>query len=130
MVVASLIVEIKTFISIQRRLTEALLDKYPECRNYLLLFNLPKCGEVILNGVHWNYKKHGSGVEFRCSDGRVVDVCERLDEPDLFSEWRISLYLQSVDKDVENLQVDLLSLRQSGHLVSSRKFPGLLTLSG
>ncbi|MEC4091932.1 MULTISPECIES: DUF6896 domain-containing protein [Pseudoalteromonas] len=125
-----LIADIKAFISTQRKLTRALLNEYPECTNYSLLINLPKYGRIKVDDMYWNFKKHGAGVEFSCvDDGRLVDVCEHIDQPDLFDEWRLSLYLESIHKEDCNLKGELAGLRQSGQVLSNNEYPRLLLLA-
>jgi hypothetical protein len=127
---STLIDDIKTFISTQVKLSNTLLNEFPECTNYLLLFNLPKNGEIEVNEIIWSYKKHGSGVKFiRADDGRLVDICERIDQPELFSEWRLSLYLESIHRKDYNLKGELAILCQSGQVLSSKEHPRLLSLA-
>lgn len=125
----SLMAEIKMFISTQEKLTKALLMKYPDCTNHSLLFNLPKRGEIEVDGRCWNFKKHGVGVEFsNVDDGTIVDVCERIDQPNLFDEWRLSLYLESTHKESSELKDDLSGLRESGQIQPSKEYPKLFRL--
>lgn len=125
-----LIADIKVFISTQRKLTKALLNEYPECTNYSLLFNLPKHGRIKVDDMYWNFKKHGAGVEFSSvDDGRLVDVCEHINQPNLFDEWRLSLYLESIHKEDYNLKGELAGLCQSLLVLPSKEYPRLLLLA-
>ena len=125
-----LLADIKVFISTQKKLTKALLNEHPECTNYSLLFNLPKHGRIIVDDMYWNFKKHGSGVEFSCvDDGRFVDVCEHIEQPNLFDEWRLSFYLVSIHEGDYNLKSELAGLCQSGQVLPSKKYPRLLLLA-
>lgn len=126
----SLITNIRVFISTQKKLTKILLSEHPECTNYSLLFNLPKHGKIKVDNIYWNFKKHGAGVEF-CSveNGAIVDVCEHIDQPNLFDEWRLSLYLESIHKEGFKLKDELSGLCESGQIQSSKKYPKLLHLT-
>lgn len=126
----SLVAEIKVFLSIQEKLTKALLSKYPECTNYSMLFNLPKHGEIYVNDRCWSFRKHGAGVEFSSVDnGTIVDVCERINQPNLFDEWRLSLYFESIHKEGSELKGGLSELIESGLIQRSEEHPKLLRLT-
>ena len=126
-----LIKDLKVFISTQKKLSKTLLDEYPECTDYSLLFNLPKNGKINTDDMHWNFKKHGAGVEFSSiDDGRLIDICEHIDQPDLFDEWRLTIYLESINRDVGNLKDELEDLCQLGQVLISKEYPKLLLLSG
>lgn len=127
---SSLMTDIKVFISTQEKLIKVLLNEHPECTNYILLFNLPKYGKIKVDDSYWNFKKHGAGVEFSSvDDGVIVDVCEHIDQANLFDEWRLSLYLESIHKEAFKLKDELSDLCESGQVQRSKKYPQLLHLT-
>ena len=78
----------------------------------------------------WSFKKHGAGVKFtNTDDGRLVDICECIDQPELFDKWRLSHYLESINNSNCNLADELTGLCMSGQVLISKDHPKLLFLA-
>ncbi|WP_316410983.1 DUF6896 domain-containing protein [Mesoterricola sediminis] len=88
------------FVGVQSGLVERLSYQFKVDE---LCFGVPARGQIELNGYHWSFNKHGLGVKFVASNGDVVDCHKRLDMPQYFDAWRLSLYFSS--KDIKNVLV-------------------------
>ena len=103
---------------------------YPDCDDYFLLLGMPKSGSVEVDNQKWFFKKHGQGFEFRnVNDQRLVDITERIDQPNLFDEWRLHLYFESIDRSSCDLKSELKSAIELGQIIPSPEFPNLLSLN-
>lgn len=59
--------------------------------------NLPRTGELEVEGATWKYQFHGGGVEFwGTAPRRTIDCHIHLDRPDLFDAWRLERYFGSL----------------------------------
>jgi hypothetical protein len=88
---------IDRYVTIQSRLVALLKDELGAERDWKYLTDVPKSGRLILDSETWQFKKHGTGVEFRSDDdGTVVNAHAFLDEGgDLFDAGRLIEYLFS-----------------------------------
>jgi hypothetical protein len=51
----------------------------------------------------WHVRYHGCGLCFtRCRDGHVVDIDQRVKQPNMFSTWRLSLFLESLGIEIDS----------------------------
>jgi len=92
---------IREFIRLQTLLYESFIQQVDVkiCKNdYISLAPELKMGSIFIDEDEWVYNKHGSGVYFeRKSDGVVIDNDRKFNEPNQFSERRISEYLKSIN---------------------------------
>jgi hypothetical protein len=86
---------LRDFSALQGRLVQAFVRTVaPRDMEY---FKDVADGRLSLEGEGWEYKRHGRGVRFVCTDGRVVDVHIGLDRhPAGITAWRLLEYLDSL----------------------------------
>lgn len=88
------------YVALQSELQGELIRDNKIIKNWKCLIDLPRRGSVNVNGVLWQYSRHGLGVRFEFN-GIVVDVHNLLLEDGIVDAHRISEYIRSKYK-VEN----------------------------
>jgi hypothetical protein len=84
------------FCKTQAQLMTALTSLYPQMRFTQQVLNLPRQGQVDIDGATWTFQRHGAGLRFTSAlDGRVVDMHENLPRSDVIDAWRLLQYLES-----------------------------------
>jgi len=84
------------FLSLKRRLCEALMEQYECDLTDESLLSWPKKGGVSLETVNWTFTKHGSGYCFSSPQGIVIDCPSGLPRSiDTIDSWSILQYLES-----------------------------------
>lgn len=122
----AIVVSIERFLELQKRLLESFKIAYPNVRDWALLFDAPKSGQLSVDHENWSFKKHGAGLRFTSSHGVAVDVHRHPDEPDLFDAWRLLQYIESaaaewqVTPSESELSAELEKLSIAGLLSRSR----------
>jgi hypothetical protein len=87
---------LRDYVSLQKRLCEALFGRYP-IEDVMLLTDLPKWGSLHVGDELWEFKRHGTGVCFiRVPTNEVVDAhTGPVAHPDWVDAWRLVQYLES-----------------------------------
>lgn len=93
-----LIKNINDFLFLQKGLVALLLEQNSVCKDFKFVIDFPKNGEVVFNGDHWKFIKHGAGFLFiNESNGIEIDVRREITEDDSFDFNRIEQYLESLN---------------------------------
>jgi len=88
--------KIQTFVKLQQALWTLLLTSISDDPGEFLA-NVPKNGEIILNGKIWKYKKHGLGVCFIEENTKTKIDFHRADSgAECFDAWGLSLFFGSL----------------------------------
>jgi len=118
-----LITHIRELLTLQEKLAEAFRDKHPNLHDWEWLLDFPKSGELQLDEERYEFRKHGAGLRFTDSIGRVVDMHCWLTNPGVFDAYRLLQYLESVVPSnvsilmtERDLEVRLENLRRSGQI--------------
>lgn len=86
---------IETFVDLQSQLIFE-LKRTLGARDWRYLTDIPRRGELNVDGMLWQYEIHGTGVRFY-SDRGIIDMNRHLDgDPRLFDAGRLAEYLSSV----------------------------------
>ena len=86
---------IETFVDLQAQLVTELRRTFGT-RDWRYLTDIPRKGELEVNGTLWIYEVHGTGVRFS-SDRGTVDMNRSLEgDPRAFDAGRLAEYLASV----------------------------------
>ncbi len=86
---------IETFVDLQAQLVTELRRTFGT-RDWRYLTDIPRKGELEVNGTLWIYEVHGTGVRFS-SDRGSVDMNRHLDgDPRAFDVGRLAEYLASI----------------------------------
>ena len=88
--------EIQEFVRLQKSLLELLGAGRGNVPLSLYVGTLPPIGSVQLGTETWTYVRHGGGVSFKDSSGRVIDAHRMIDEPEAFDAWRLRTYVGSL----------------------------------
>lgn len=99
---SSLYENITSLLLAQTELIDEVCRIHSKNRRLNVLKEVPKTGNINLLNSDWNYRKHGDGICFTDKKaGTVVDLEVQPHRPELFSAWRLSLYLESIgDEEV------------------------------
>lgn len=97
-------------IQLQNCLFSVFKRNYPRVKDYNLLLDCPREGELDVHGQEWLFKKHGKGLTFtrkKPLPELIVNMHNYFSEPDVLDEWRLEQYLDSLNvsyskKDVRN----------------------------
>lgn len=101
-----LLFEIKTFINLQSSLVSCFRNKYREVADCKFMFEVPKYGNIICNGISWKFSKHGMGIQFINDNQLTVDIHKNFAlHPTAIDAHRLSIFLESKLrlKNAENL---------------------------
>lgn len=82
------------YVALQSGLQDELIRYNKTVKDWKYLIDLPRRGSVNVNGVLWDYSRHGLGVRFE-SNGIVVDVHNLLLKKGIVDAHRISEYIRS-----------------------------------
>ena len=101
---------INEMIQLQNSLFSVFKRNYPRVKDYNLLLDCPREGELDVHGQEWLFKKHGKGLTFtrkKPLPELIVNMHNYFSEPDVLDEWRLEQYLDSLNvsyskKDVRN----------------------------
>jgi hypothetical protein len=89
---------LEEYVSLQEKLCQTLQKKFGEVKDKFLT-SIPKSGELCVEGLKWNFQKHGSGVLFTNNKTNVkVDIHEMFVASNLFDQWRLRIYIGSLGK--------------------------------
>lgn len=89
---------IKRFVELQSRLVFE-LKRALGARDWHYLTDVPRSGELYVDGMLWRYDVHGTGVRFISNRG-IVDMNRHLDaDPTSFDAGRLAEYLSSVGQN-------------------------------
>ncbi|MCX8619151.1 hypothetical protein J3U42_12205 [Gilliamella sp. B2923] len=90
---------IEELIKLQNNLLSVFKRVYPEVKDYNLLLDCPRKGELKVNEQEWLFTKHGKGLKFirkKPLSQIVVNIHSYFSEPDVLDEWRLEQYLESL----------------------------------
>ena len=90
---------IEELIKLQNNLLSVFKKVYPEVKDYHLLLDCPRKGELKVNEQEWLFTKHGKGLKFirkKPLPQIVVNIHSYFSEPDVLDEWRLEQYLESL----------------------------------
>lgn len=90
---------IEELIKLQNNLLSVFKRVYPEVKDYNLLLDCPRKGELKVNEQEWLFTKHGKGLKFirkKPLPQIVVNIHSYFSEPDVLDEWRLEQYLESL----------------------------------
>lgn len=90
---------IEELIKLQNNLLSVFKKVYPEVKDYNLLLDCPRKGELKVNEQEWLFTKHGKGLKFirkKPLPQIVVNIHSYFSEPDVLDEWRLEQYLESL----------------------------------
>jgi hypothetical protein len=113
---------IRGFVNLQTKLIGSFMDAFPQVTDWLLLREVPKSGELIVDAEPWTFRRHGSGVQFENARGVTVDTHRALPDPGIFDAWRLVQYFESLGVSIgfpiEEAAVEarLADLSKSGHI--------------
>lgn len=91
---------IKEMIQLQNNIMVVFKRVYPEVKDYNLLLDCPRKGELDVHGQEWLFTKHGKGLKFirkKPLPQIVVDMHNYFSESDVLDEWRLEQYLESLN---------------------------------
>lgn len=95
---------VKTMVDLQRSLVVEFFNIYPSLKDFDLLLDFPKTGEIKLENTLWNFIKHGKGLKFIRKEPKpniIIDVHINILDPCIVDEWRLSQYLESLGYDLQ-----------------------------
>lgn len=108
--------QVRLFVKLQEALWEALLELLSGDTGEFLS-NVPRNGEVILNGVSWTYTKHGLGVCFLNSKAKVKVDFHRIESgAECFDAWGLSTYFGSLGNKGQKMLSEY-GMKSKSHLV-------------
>lgn len=90
---------IEELIKLQNNLMSVFKRVYPEVKDYNLLLDCPRKGELEVNGQKWLFIKHGKGLKFirnKPLPQIVVNIHSYLSESEVLDEWRLEQYFESL----------------------------------
>ncbi|AKJ30174.1 hypothetical protein [Caldimonas brevitalea] len=85
-------------VEFQRRLVARFLALHPEAQGNVWLTGVPMRSEVDLGDAVWLARRHGAGIAFtrvRPAPPLLVDVHEKLDDPDVLDPLRVQQFVES-----------------------------------
>lgn len=86
------------YVRLQQKLLAAWSDHLGVVPGKSLL-SAPRSGELDVGDSRWRWHRHGGGVCFtQAASGVVVDVEEHLDEPEMFTVWRLAGHFGSMKR--------------------------------
>jgi hypothetical protein len=118
--VKALLSKIYQFVEYQTQLLGKLRSDFPESKDDKFLLDFPKFGTIEVNGVNWEFKRHGVGIRFdKCTNG-IVDIETKIDSPSFFNASRLSEYARSTGGRAteKEMQLELESLAHEGAIES------------
>jgi uncharacterized protein DUF6896 len=86
-------------VAFQESLLNAFRAAYREAKDYEWLLDFPLSGELMVEGVRWDFIKHGAGVRFvrRGFEPHVVlDLHRHFGHPRVIDQWRMSQFIESL----------------------------------
>lgn len=120
---------IEELIKLQNNLLSVFKRVYPEVKDYNLLLDCPRKGELKVNEQEWLFTKHGKGLKFirkKPLPQIVVNIHSYFSEPDVLDEWRLEQYLESLkisySKSDISKHLNELTLTQALKKISEQQY--------
>lgn len=120
---------IEELIKLQNNLLSVFKRVYPEAKDYNLLLDCPRKGELKVNEQEWLFTKHGKGLKFirkKPLPQIVVNIHSYFSESDVLDEWRLEQYLESLkisySKSVISKYLNELTLTQVLKKISEQQY--------
>ncbi|MFM9928346.1 hypothetical protein VLK31_35625 [Variovorax sp. H27-G14] len=107
---------IRELLECQRRLSAALLQRYPEVQGNKWLLGVQIAEDLEVHGEHWAAQKHGSGVVFTRQapvPHLVVDMHTAVSEPEVIDPWRVQQFAESKGQPLRYDEAESLLYRAS-----------------
>ena len=100
--------------ALQKRLLAEFFLQNPEVKDFKLLGDFPKAGELRIEGELWTYRKHGLGYSFLSEHGRVIDAHNHFGKTSrVVDAHRLAEYLIALHGDLNEV-VGLHSMLEIG----------------
>jgi hypothetical protein len=107
---------IQELVEFQRRLSEALLQRYPEVQGNKWLLGVQIAEDLEIEGERWAAQKHGSGVVFTRQapvPHLVVDMHTAVSDPEVTDPWRVQQFAESKGQALSYDEAESLLRRAS-----------------
>lgn len=126
--------DVLEFTVFQNTLVKEFMKRHPECKDTRFLLDFPRKGTLKASGKSWNFLRHGAGIRFTMEfpPKLVIDVHERFNEPGILDAWRLTSFLESKGRHVDQSQVllDLQKMTVAGLLMTSDGYSFSMVVPG
>lgn len=99
---------VKTMVDLQQSLLVEFFNIYPLLKDFDLLLDFPKTGEIKLENTLWSFIKHGKGLKFIRREPKpniIIDMYINISDPYIVDEWRLRQYLESLGYDLQKYNI-------------------------
>lgn len=104
--------DIIDYVLLQEKIINIFLIEFHHSKDYELLLDFPRKGEITIDDETWRFLKHGKGFRFQSDTGHIVDIINNIKQPYLFDIWRLEQFFPETEKK-EILRV-LAAMLQDG----------------
>ncbi|WFQ79603.1 hypothetical protein PXH59_18985 [Xenorhabdus sp. SF857] len=85
-------------------------EVYPMVKDFELLLDFPKKGNIQIKGESWSFLKHGKGIKFfEISTNIIVDIHNNINNPKIVDIWRLIQYFScNSEKEIEQVLKEMV----------------------